>query len=180
MMNNTDAVKWLDMKFIVPKELKQLCEYCYQFEKLSQHLRLVAPVYTGEDMGYVLELIEMIISEYFKILRNNKKEEDIKEIRQDIQQLLSLIYGTPGRKVTKVSAIELIKMRDEFDIYVPIFLSHFRKFVEGRIYSSLEESKNKAESAFKTFFVQSTSMKAGIYPREEEEMPNIVREEDME
>ncbi len=155
---------WTKIKPLVGDDCKDLCNLCYEFDKLRENLRLVSPSLTGEDIQNVYNLSHQILSEYLKIVQAKIDDDTFKKVQNDIWSTLKMFFSDKGIPIDITIEIMDHKKRGTLSMHFPVFLSPIVSFVHSRIYNSLVEALRKIQPQFTTEFITSSTKKAGIMP----------------
>jgi hypothetical protein len=142
---------WLMMLEIAPEKLKQLVSSCYEYEEEMSYLESVNTI-SGRDISKIQILIQKIMTEYIKLIQQEEKDEEIlKKIRNDMHSTLSNWFDPKGN-IKDLSQQFLLSMeKGNLDFHVPLFATPSTGFGHARIYQSLVEAYKHANSS--SFFV---------------------------
>lgn len=132
---------WQELIPKVEPSLHPLLRACHEFEYFCDSLNYMdlEELKSGVPISNVQILVQRIFAEYFKMY-DGEKAENIQRIQRDFKATLSHWFDEKGQWRELTQELQVNYQRKLLHIFVPLFLTPVRGFVQSRIYDSILEA----------------------------------------
>jgi len=161
----------MELKSFAPPELQHLLDLCTSIEETVVNVRSMGEDYivTTTNIQRFVDFAFRILDEYIKLIKEVVHiEKEAVLIRNDAAKAYGVFLDREGKPKDVFKIFEDSMSKGTMSYFFPLYVTPIMNFVHSRIYDSLIETVNKSQKNFRTFFVQYTAAKGGIYPTIEE------------
>jgi hypothetical protein len=132
---------WKALIMDTEPKLHSLINACYEFESYSALMANLNlnELKSGAPLSDMQIMVHRIYAEYFKIF-DGEKEVIVEKLDKDIHATISHWFDDKGQWRNLTQELVLNFERKQLQIFMPLFLTPMRSFVQSRIYDSLNES----------------------------------------